>query len=576
MDSLVPTALDQGTTVDDMLSNIVNTHPNNPNPYPQTELIDGIPLTKMVPQKIKNKIWQNEYVDFKTLLPSFKEDPWVANIAPGNINIQQSNSHKQSLTILQWVAAFNKFSAVLIEKIPDQAPHLLKYHSYTLDLHLHAQEGAWRTYDESFRMLRQSMGLPWNKWVDDLKWKATTSKSTQETNNFRFRRLRFCFDFNNGVPCTSSPCPYRHVCQLCRAPHPKLRCFKRPRSTVPTQGNSNTNPHPRTLVSTTQTNEPLPTLVNSYRLNEYLEGYNPQRRNELVKGFRFGFNLGCTLRPPPGVSQNHKSTREYPGVIPKYIAKGLERCRIACPFPTPPFDSFVVSPLGVIPKSSPGAFRVIHDMSFPRGSSVNEGIPSEHPQVSYDSIDTIIFGLWEINFGFGQCLTYWTISFSSALKTPRFGCHAMSFALREITKNRNKLTWAKNRRTMTLRELQSLIGLLNLACAVVLPGRAFLRRLINLTCKISYPFHHINLNREAQGDIHMWFKFLTSFNGISVFLNNNWLISDQIWLFTDASGTIDCAAVLGKKWFAFEWPFQLSHHQIAVKELFPIVLALEI
>ena len=33
----------------------------------------------------------------------------------------------------------------------------------------------------------------------------------------------------------------------------------------------------------------------------------------------------------------------------------------------------------------------------------------------------------------------------------------------------------------TLKEIQSLIGLLNFACKVVAPGRAFLRRVIDLT-----------------------------------------------------------------------------------------------
>ena len=37
------------------------------------------------------------------------------------------------------------------------------------------------------------------------------------------------------------------------------------------------------------------------------------------------------------------------------------------------------------------------------------------------------------------------------------------------------------RRTVTLKELQSLIGLLNFRCIVLAPARAFLRRLIDLT-----------------------------------------------------------------------------------------------
>jgi hypothetical protein len=43
-----------------------------------------------------------------------------------------------------------------------------------------------------------------------------------------------------------------------------------------------------------------------------------------------------------------------------------------------------------------------------------------------------------------------------------------------------------------------------------------------------------------------------------------------------ASGSLGYAAVFGSLWFAKTWPSHLQHYQIAVKELFPIVLALEI
>ncbi len=44
-----------------------------------------------------------------------------------------------------------------------------------------------------------------------------------------------------------------------------------------------------------------------------------------------------------------------------------------------------------------------------------------------------------------------------------------------------------NLKKVMLRELQSLLGLLNFACVVVTPGHAFLRRLIDLTHGISHP-----------------------------------------------------------------------------------------
>ena len=121
-----------------------------------------------------------------------------------------------------------------------------------------------------------------------------------------------------------------------------------------------------------------------------------------------------------------------------------------------------------------------------------------------------------------------------------------------------------------------MIGLLNFACLVVCPGKPFLRRLIDLTRNITNPFYFVKLNCEARADLHAWSVFFQSFNGKPVFLSDNWISSDHLKLFTDASGNIGCAAVFGSWWFANSWTKYLQCHQIAVKELFPIVIALEL
>lgn len=132
------------------------------------------------------------------------------------------------------------------------------------------------------------------------------------------------------------------------------------------------------------------------------------------------------------------------------------------------------------------------------------------------------------------------------------------------------------RKKVTLRDLQSLIGLLSFACSVVLPGRAFLRRVIDLTCGVKNPHHYIRLTCEARADLYTWYSFIQHYNGKSILLPSRWLSSDYLTLFTDASGSVGFAAVLGKNWFASRWDNDLKHYQIAIKELFPIVLAIEI
>lgn len=76
----------------------------------------------------------------------------------------------------------------------------------------------------------------------------------------------------------------------------------------------------------------------------------------------------------------------------------------------------------------------------------------------------------------------------------------------------------------------------------------------------------------------MWSHFIESYKGMSVILPDIWLSLDKELLFTDASGSLDFAAVLGINWFALGWESvpDLAGCQIAIKELFLIVLALEI
>ena len=58
------------------------------------------------------------------------------------------------------------------------------------------------------------------------------------------------------------------------------------------------------------------------------------------------------------------------------LTKDLSLSRIISPYAEPPTNpQFRVSPLGVVPKKTPGEFRMIHHLSYPEGSSVNDFIP---------------------------------------------------------------------------------------------------------------------------------------------------------------------------------------------------------
>ena len=72
------------------------------------------------------------------------------------------------------------------------------------------------------------------------------------------------------------------------------------------------------------------------------------------------------------------------------LNKEIEAARIAGPFLVPPFPNCRGSPLGIVPKKDPSEFRLIHHLSYPQGSSVNDSIPDDFSSVRYVSINDAI------------------------------------------------------------------------------------------------------------------------------------------------------------------------------------------
>ena len=99
-----------------------------------------------------------------------------------------------------------------------------------------------------------------------------------------------------------------------------------------------------------------------------------------------------------------------------------------------------------------------------------------------------------------------------------------------------------DKKSVTLRELKSLIGMLNFACNVV-PGRTLLRRLINLTFGIKKPYHDRKLNLETRSDLKDWAVFLEHFNSKAFFPSGITHLSSSRHLFTDASNLGFCGDI---------------------------------
>ena len=356
--------------------------------------------------------------------------------------------------------------------------------------------------------------------------------------------------------------------------------------------------------------------------------------------------------------------------------------RVAGPFLSPPLINFHTSPLGLVAKKEPGSHRIIHDLSFPEGQSVNSGIPSQCTKVHYQNLDDaleIIASLgvgclvakadiesayriipihpdsvhllgftWEGMFYYDRCLPFGLSvscrifeAFSSAIhwilehcfrvpkithilddfmffgspnshvcsssllsfltlaeeagipiKTPKtclpstltvlYGIEVDSAAMEarlprdKVEKSVAAVHEMLSKKKTTLKELQSLLGLLNFVCQVIYPGRSFLRRLFHLSKKATRPRHFIRITNDARLDLYAWLDFLSNFNGITLLKQRRWVTSAKLHLYTDAATSAGYGAVLGNNWVSGLWPDDWKAFHITIMELYPIVLAVEL
>ena len=130
----------------------------------------------------------------------------------------------------------------------------------------------------------------------------------------------------------------------------------------------------------------------------------------------------------------------------------------------------------------------------------------------------------------------------------------------------------RGRKCCTKRELLSLLGSLQHAAKVIKPGRAFVRRVIDLSTTRRHLESRIRLNCEFRSDVEWWFRMASSWNGISMLVPFRFESPDGSFT-TDASGGWGCGAFHGSEWFQLQWDVHAAPLHITIKELLPIVMA---
>ena len=397
----------------------------------------------------------------------------------------------------------------------------------------------------------------------------------------------------------------------------------------------------------------------------------------LRRGITHGFRIGADPAKP--LRTRHlrlPSATNHPDIISDRISDELASGKLHVALPETPVRH--ISPIGVIPKPhQPGKFRLIVDLSAPRGYSVNDAIPSSLSTLRYVKVEEAARAI--ANHGKGALLAKLDLH-SAYRKVPvhkedqsllainwrgaTYVDHALPFGLRSAPKIFTAvadgyawglvslgvndfvhylddfLFWSPSgssvclsalqtalrlgeelglpaapgkvegpstsltflgieidtvdqvlrlpdvklahlKRTLhrwqstkypTKRELQSLIGLLNHAAAVVRPGRSFVRNLIENMKTPRLLDQPTRLTAKAKADIAWWLFFVEDWNGVGFFpLSEN---SSSLQVFSDASGSWGCGAFTETAptlYFQFQWPSSWESVHIAAKELLPVV-----
>ena len=120
----------------------------------------------------------------------------------------------------------------------------------------------------------------------------------------------------------------------------------------------------------------------------------------MVEGFKEGFDINCSLESLSQTAKNHESIVENSDIVQELLNIEIESGRIKGPFTEPPFPEYHVSPIKLVPKKTPGKYRMILNLSYPYdGMSVNANIASEHCSVQYASIQDAISKIQEVGPG---------------------------------------------------------------------------------------------------------------------------------------------------------------------------------
>ena len=137
---------------------------------------------------------------------------------------------------------------------------------------------------------------------------------------------------------------------------------------------------------------PVPSKLNPEAWHKYLQQYWDRQLPLLIKfGFLLNFDRDSVLTSQ---NINHKSATDYPDHVSVYLEEELRHQAILGPFKHPPINHLNTSPFMTPDRPNSENRRVIIDLSWPLGQSVNAEVPADKCLdtefvLTYPSLDNI-------------------------------------------------------------------------------------------------------------------------------------------------------------------------------------------
>ena len=154
---------------------------------------------------------------------------------------------------------------------------------------------------------------------------------------------------------------------------------------------------------------PVPSRLNIPLWRQYLHDYPDARICDFLEySWPVGYDYS-TQGSPVSQLRNHQGALLFPDAIDSYLQNEICRNAVLGPFETNPFSCPVaLSPLNSVPKQDSAERHIIVDLSWPAGTSVNDGIsPSsylgEDISLTYPTVDSIASLIWSVGT---SCLLY--------------------------------------------------------------------------------------------------------------------------------------------------------------------------